>query len=98
MLVLQHPDGRRIKMAFGPVLSVNGNRTRLTHEVNTASGSSGGPCLTLDMRLAALHHAGSPTDARDPRARKVNAAVPIESIRRHLIDNGFGELLRPAAG
>ena len=98
MLVLQHPDGQRIKMAFGPVLSVNGNGTRVLHHVNTVAGSSGGPCLTLDMRLAALHHAGSPRDVRDPNGAKVNAAVPIASIRRHLIDGGFANLVRNANG
>ena len=98
MLVLQHPGGQRIKMAFGPVLAVNENGTRVLHHVNTVAGSSGGPCLTLDMRLAALHHAGSPRDVRAPGVAKVNAAVPIASIRRHLIDGGFAELLRHATG
>jgi hypothetical protein len=95
LLVLQHPDGCRLKMGVGPVLGVNGNRTRVTHLVNTASGSSGGPCLTLDMRLAALHHAGSPRDPDDPDAPKVNAAVPIEAIRQHLVAGGLRHVLAP---
>ena len=98
VLVLQHPEGQRIKMAFGPVLGVDAAGTRVFHHVNTAAGSSGGPCLTLDMRLAALHQGGSPRDARAPHAPKVNAAVPIAAIRRHLLDGGFAEVLRPRAG
>ena len=88
LLVLQHPAGQRLKLAFGPVVTLNANQTRLTHRVNTLSGSSGGPCLTLDMRLAALHHAGTPRQAAP--AEKLNAAVPIGSIMRHIDESGAG--------
>lgn len=98
MLVLQHPDGWRLKMAVGPVLALNGNLTRVIHHVNTTNGSSGGPVLTLEMRLAALHQAGSRRDGTARDAPKVNVAVPIDAIRRHLIEHGRYDRLRSVSG
>lgn len=70
------------------MLSVNANRTRLTHRVNTEPGSSGSPCLTFDLKLVALHHHG---DARR------NESIPIATIAEHLRHTGHAVLLEREA-
>jgi hypothetical protein len=80
LLILQHPQGAPLKLAFGTVLSVNAERTRLRHSVNTLPGSSGSPCLSAGLELVALHHAGDPNFAPGHRPT-YNAAVPIAAIR-----------------
>jgi len=65
------------------VLDLNPNRTRVRYEVNTLHGSSGAPCLTFDLELAALHHSGS----RD-RVVKRNEGIPIATIAAHLQAGG----------
>ena len=63
LLILQHPEQNPVKLAIDSrgVLALNRNRTRVRYEVNTLHGSSGAPCLTFDLELAALHHSGSRT-------------------------------------
>ena len=46
LLILQHPSGEPLKVAFGQSDGLNANGTRLRHKVNTKLGSSGSPCLT----------------------------------------------------
>jgi hypothetical protein len=82
LLILQHPSGAPIKLAQDSdgVLSVNSNQTRVTYGVNTLYGSSGSPCFTWDLRLAALHHAGG-----GPRfGAGRNEGIPIAAVTRHL--------------
>jgi hypothetical protein len=86
LLIVQHPLEFPMKLAVDPggVASVNANRTRLTHRVNTEAGSSGSPCLTFDLDLVALHHSG--------RARH-NEAIPIATIADDLRAAGHAALL-----
>lgn len=81
LLILQHPAGAPIKLAQDSdgVLAVNGNGTRVTYGVNTVGGSSGSPCFTWDLRLAALHHAGGPEFGAGR-----NQGVPIAAVARHI--------------
>lgn len=81
LLVLQHPDGKPLKLAIGQSLGLNGNGTRLRHTVSTLGGSSGSPCLTADLEVAAIHHSGDPNFDRDA---EYNAAVPVAAILRFL--------------
>ena len=79
--LLQHPSSEPLKVASGRVLAVNSNGTRLRHDSNTEGGSSGSPCFTADLGLAALHHVGDPD--KDRRA-EFNQAVPMTQIVAHL--------------
>lgn len=55
LVVVQHPMGDPLSIAFGNVKSHSDNR--LQHDANTEPGSSGSPCLSAALELAALHHA-----------------------------------------
>jgi hypothetical protein len=87
LLLLQHPDGRPLKMAFATdaVLAVDGIGPRLRHSIDTLHGSSGSPCFNERLELVALHHAGDPAH---PRLASFNQAVPIASIRALLEQRG----------
>jgi Effector-associated domain 1/Trypsin-like peptidase domain len=91
LLIVQHPAGTPVKFAWNTegVLGVNANETRVTYRVNTLDGSSGSPCLTLDLELAAVHHAGSP----DFGAGR-NEGIPIAAILRHALASGADAALR----
>jgi hypothetical protein len=90
LLIVQHPDENPVKLAIDTqgVLDLNANRTRVRYTVNTLGGSSGAPCLTFDLQLAALHHAGS----RD-RVVKRNEGIPIATIAAHLQAGGHAAAL-----
>jgi hypothetical protein len=79
LLILQHPRGNPIKLALDTagVLGVNANETRITYGVNTLPGSSGSPCLSLGLRLVALHHAASAEFGQR------NAGIPISAVVAH---------------
>lgn len=87
LLLLQHPDGRPLKMAFASdaVLTVDGIGPRLRHSIDTLHGSSGSPCFNERLQLVGLHHAGDPAH---PSLASFNQAVPIASIRTLLQQRG----------
>ena len=79
ILVLQHLMGKPMRLTFGKVIEVNSNGTRIKHTADTDQGSSGSPCFTLGLNLAAIHQAGDPN--REPwRAPSFNRAVPAATI------------------
>lgn len=93
LLILQHPDGKPIKLALDThaVLGVNSNKTRLRYATNTECGSSGSPCFSLAWDLLALHHFGDPTwETGKPT---FNQGVPIGLIRSQLLARGHAALL-----
>ncbi len=63
LLILQHPQGKPLKLALGSVSEIE-RPSYVRYRVNTDSGSSGSPCLTQDLQVIALHHAGTPTANR----------------------------------
>jgi hypothetical protein len=79
LLVLQHMLGEPMRLAFGRVTEVNANDTRIRHGVNTDEGSSGSPCFTLAMELAAVHQAGDPNRSTW-HLPSYNRAVPAAAI------------------
>ncbi|WP_238009465.1 effector-associated domain EAD1-containing protein [Dactylosporangium sp. AC04546] len=83
LVLLHHPNAAALTLAFGALLDVNGNGTRLRHTVNTAPGSSGSPCFDISMALVAMHH-GSDPDTSKLHLPTHNRAVPIAAIRRAL--------------
>ncbi|MFO1093298.1 MAG: trypsin-like peptidase domain-containing protein [Planctomycetaceae bacterium] len=82
LLILQHPDGAPLKLAMDleAVLGSNSNGTRIRYATNTAPGSSGSPCFTLDWTPVALHHCGDPAYS----GAKYNQGVPFRLIRSML--------------
>ncbi|NVJ26923.1 trypsin-like peptidase domain-containing protein [Myxococcus sp. AM011] len=80
-LIVQHPEGQPMSVALDEFLAVNASRTRVSYRTSTSPGSSGAPCFTQDLRLAALHHSGGP---RMPSATGHNEGIPTDTIRRSL--------------
>jgi hypothetical protein len=80
-LIVQHPEGRPMSVAVDEFLGVSPSRTRVAYRACTEPGSSGAPCFTQDLRLAALHHSGGP---RMPSATGHNEGIPTDTIRASL--------------
>ncbi|MFP2911226.1 trypsin-like peptidase domain-containing protein [Pyxidicoccus sp. 3LFB2] len=81
VLIVQHPEGQPMSVAVDEFLGVNPSRTRVTYRACTGPGSSGAPCFTQDLRLAALHHSGGP---RMPSSPGHNEGIPTDTIRASL--------------
>lgn len=88
IIIVQHPEGEPVRFAIDTdaVLGPTPNARRLRYTTNTEPGSSGSPCLTMDLELVALHHLGDP---RQGPAR-YNQGIPIGGIRRAIIAAGHG--------
>lgn len=56
-LIIQHPKGMSLKMDIGKVDQLS--ETRIQYNISTMPGSSGSPCFDRELRVVALHHAGS---------------------------------------
>lgn len=80
-LIVQHPEGRPMSVAVDEFLGVSPSRTRVAYRACTGPGSSGAPCFTQDLRLAALHHSGGP---KMPSSRGHNEGIPTDTIRASL--------------
>jgi len=88
VIVLQHPLGDPLKMAIGVGKGANPNATRVLHDANTESGSSGSPCLNAKLELVALHNAGDPLYDGVIGTPTQNQAVPLEPILARLESKG----------
>lgn len=78
LVIVQHPAGRTLKMAFGAVRSVS-QPERVTYSVSTEGGSSGSPCFNSSLELVGLHFWGS---------AKENAAIRAGAILEDLAKAG----------
>ena len=76
ILILQHPLAAPLKLAFGAVEKLD-PPNRVFYRVNTEGGSSGSPCLTQDLKVAAIHHFG---------AMENNRGITHEAILNYLAD------------
>ncbi len=67
VIIIQHPNGSPLKIAFGfsKIKAIDNKRLRVRYEVNTAKGSSGSPCFDSDFNLIALHNMGDPNWAKE---------------------------------
>lgn len=89
-VILQHPRGRPVGLAFNTLLGVNANRTRVRYSVDTDWGSSGSPVFDYDWNLIALHHSGDPDFRRDAT---YNEGIPIDMVLHLLKERGVrGEI------
>ena len=74
LFILHHPEGDTLKRSDGQFLELNGNATRLKHNIQTAEGSSGAPCFDEQNNLAAIHQ----------RADEDGSAIPAYAITHRL--------------
>jgi hypothetical protein len=81
--VLQHPEGKPLKLSVG-VVKPAVTSLRLRYDADTESGSSGGLVLNQQLQPIALHHAGDPAAA--VRAT-YNQGIPLSAIRAALEAN-----------
>jgi len=81
IVIVQHPKGQPMKVAFDTFLGMNANQTRLTYRTNTEEGSSGSPCFDASLNLVALHHSGDP---RMHLSAEFNEGIPAATLRASL--------------
>jgi WD40 repeat protein len=81
LLILQHPGGDPLKLAFGPIERFDPPR-HIYYRVNTKGGSSGAPCLTPKLEVIGLHHCGLNFENRG-----IIASAILPKIRAVLADN-----------
>ncbi|MET4315552.1 serine protease [Bradyrhizobium sp. CW1] len=71
LIVLQHPAGANLQVCLGAFDRPNESRTRLFHTATTQHGSSGSPCLSMDLKVVGLHNGGFAGR---------NSAIPLQLI------------------
>jgi len=92
MLVLQHPRGRTLELAIGPVTGWVPERKNeiYQHWANTDEGSSGSPCFSVGWQLVALHHRADPQGGPRP-----NRAIAMSALLADMGACGKLALLPP---
>jgi hypothetical protein len=79
VIVLQHPLGASLQICLGAFDTPNANGTRLRHTATTQRGSSGSPCLSMELKAVGLHNGG--LGGR-------NTAIPLPLIASAANKNG----------
>jgi hypothetical protein len=79
VVVLQHPLGASLQICLGAFDTPNANGTRLLHTATTQKGSSGSPCLSMELKAVGLHNGG--LGGR-------NTAIPLSLIASAVNRNG----------
>jgi hypothetical protein len=94
LLILQHPMAEPMKLALGS-LSPRSQwpPDRVEYMVSTDVGSSGSPCLTQNLDVAALHHWGSTSSNRGVLMSALIAFWSNAENRNLLLTAGLGHLL-----
>lgn len=79
VVVLQHPLGASLQICLGAFDQPNPGGTRLRHTATTQRGSSGSPCLSMELKAVGLHNGG--LGGR-------NSAIPLPLIAAAVNKNG----------
>lgn len=91
LLILQHPQAEPMKLAFGSITSKGEWAPNcIAYSVNTEGGSSGSPCLTQDLAVAALHNRGSLAVNRGVLMSSILAHCNLPDVRTSLLAAGLG--------
>jgi hypothetical protein len=88
LLIVQHPSGDPIKLAFDTNGILANEGTRIRYATNTMPGSSGSPCFDIDWKPVALHHSGD-----RQFVPQYNEGIPLSVIRARLERKGLMHLL-----
>jgi hypothetical protein len=86
LFIGQHPGLQPLKLGVGEVLAANGNATRIRYDANTERGSSGSPCLDMQLNVVALHHAGDPDYTK--LLGDYNQGIPIARVLERMAGRG----------
>jgi hypothetical protein len=93
VIIVQHPDGGPMKLAIDSdavqELPPPADWPRIRYSTNTAAGSSGSPCFTMEWDLFAIHHFGDPAWKQPV----FNQGVPAHLVRQDIATAGHGDLL-----
>lgn len=89
--VLQHPDGRPMRLGFRNNFVVNGTDDRLSYLTDTAGGASGSPICDDKWFVAALHRGwqtieGEPVMVWGLPVKQENYGTPVSAILAFLAD------------
>jgi hypothetical protein len=76
LIILEHPLSAPLQICIGSIMGANVTKTRVRHNATTQEGSSGSPCLSMELKVVALHNGGVGTH--------YNTAVPIFGIKAAL--------------
>jgi hypothetical protein len=101
--ILQHPDGRPLKVVLTQnyVAGDMGTR-RVQYVADTMPGSSGSPVFNANWELVALHHSGQPYppeglgDAAHKQWKgifRVNEGIPMRAILEHFAQHDLTRFL-----
>lgn len=97
LVILQHPQGTPLKLALGPVEEPDSGPVSVSYRVNTEPGSSGAPCLTQQLEVAAIHYRG---DTAEPLNHGVRIGKVLERLgqttgddRARVVAAGLSNLL-----
>ena len=90
--VLQHPDGRPMRLGFRNNFVITGSESRLSYLTDTAGGASGSPICDDKWHAAALHRGwqtieGNPVDVWGVEIRQENYGTPVGAILQDLATN-----------
>jgi endonuclease G, mitochondrial len=90
--VLQHPDGKPMRLGFRDNWVVTGSEEKLSYLTDTAGGSSGAPIFDDAWFVAALHRgwqtiSGQPVQVWGKAIKQENYGTPIGRILDHLAAN-----------
>ena len=87
--VLQHPDGKTLKVVMTQNYIVHVTDNRVQYVADTMEGSSGSPVFNNEWQVIALHHSGAPYPPDDVASIskklwkgkfRVNEGIPMRAI------------------
>jgi hypothetical protein len=101
--VLQHPEGKPMRLGFRTNFVVLGDDAVLAYLTDTASGSSGSPVCDDLWTVAALHHGARAISDEGLQImgkliRRENIGTPIPTIMQHLAQHHPGLHAEVVAG
>jgi hypothetical protein len=91
LFVVQHPEGKPLKMAVGEHLGFNTTGNRMRYDADTLGGSSGSPVFNADLEVIGLHHRGDPKANAVAMTAEHNQGIPLSKIISLMEGRGVGK-------